>query len=718
MKSSKNNKTNDSLVMNVIDYYIETWNKKPKEFTYSEHLRKKLGIKTDKLVRNTKPQPILYIGNDDTNNFENEQINIPATTRLLYNKRKLYELPNFLLKLEDNYKKLLYFKEYILYDYNFIYMKAKLNELDFLAKFYDLTLSLFETCMKTQIDFLSDLKSSSVRLNSTNEKNDDNNNNNLSLSILNLAGINESNTSNNSSYSNNCQYINDLLIIIYVFLQNRSLIEQYPNSIALYLTSRLAQYSNSNNEIKKFLNIYETQCLSHNTLLALYNYQPLSNKQNTIAYSKHSINRLLYYLEEPLVFLLTNYDLNFINYKNNNQLGKVNLKHILINDHRSSLLCPRPHSSYEGSAQLSPISPNSNTGDSVFNSTIEMLNDPILASNLPIIEGGSQVVRSRTLSFNNITLESNRHSSVQTSGYETYLESSSNQNDELIDFKIRIAFTSKPQSKNVFINDLDGFIVLFHGYIIKIVNFKLNLLFEYECLNDIENVIILSTRHVLICMCNCLKLIDINTKKVKFEASFETNIETVYSNLNSYIVYITEYTKHVDPLLIVQLTNESLEIYKYLKDEMTFNLICIIPTYTGNTILSIDICESYYCENLYKTKYKKLNDLNRNTTFQFNLTPSSCNNYKHDNVLIKFTLLLSTFQLHIITIDTEGVSYTYKCDQIVLPVKIRSFMNTTTSVLDFSDKIILFDSGISDECVSISEQLFIYYIGEFDKAVT
>lgn len=30
----------DQIVFNVIDYYTEKWNKKPKPFSYSEHVRK------------------------------------------------------------------------------------------------------------------------------------------------------------------------------------------------------------------------------------------------------------------------------------------------------------------------------------------------------------------------------------------------------------------------------------------------------------------------------------------------------------------------------------------------------------------------------------------------------------------------------------------------------------------------------------------------------
>ena len=51
----------DSLITNVVHYFIETWNKNPKPFTYNEYVRAKKGLASinSSALRLTRPQPLV-----------------------------------------------------------------------------------------------------------------------------------------------------------------------------------------------------------------------------------------------------------------------------------------------------------------------------------------------------------------------------------------------------------------------------------------------------------------------------------------------------------------------------------------------------------------------------------------------------------------------------------------------------------------------------------
>jgi G:T/U-mismatch repair DNA glycosylase len=72
----------------VIDYYTEKWRHCPKEYKLS--LKKKSVSDSDKVmtvIRKTKTQAIRFLNKN--------------SKKICFNKRKLNELPNFILKLDD-----------------------------------------------------------------------------------------------------------------------------------------------------------------------------------------------------------------------------------------------------------------------------------------------------------------------------------------------------------------------------------------------------------------------------------------------------------------------------------------------------------------------------------------------------------------------------------------------------------------------------------------
>src|SRR6185312_12292427 len=115
----------DTMIMNIVDYFIETWNREPKEFSYSDKVYKKLK-KLDSNVqpksaakRNTKPQDICKVS---------------PKGHVKYNVRKLNELPRAILALSDLEKKLQLLEEHVYFHYEFIHGKAVLRGMDFLQK--------------------------------------------------------------------------------------------------------------------------------------------------------------------------------------------------------------------------------------------------------------------------------------------------------------------------------------------------------------------------------------------------------------------------------------------------------------------------------------------------------------------------------------------------------------------------------------------------------
>ena len=389
--------------------------------------------------------------------------------------------------------------------------------------------------------------------------------------------------------------------------------------------------------------------------MAPYCYLPLDNQlKTTISFQKTSINRLIYCLEQPYVFLLTNYNLFLINYRNQSRLGMLSLKNFLSTE------------------------------------------DPLDSKKKIRFSVSSNESLPRRTNSNGSTL-------ALYSSEDEHLAKANDNN--LIDFKIRIAFKYRPDTLIGCINELDGFILIFFSKTIKCISFSMTLIFDQECKSEIENVFILSTKHILIVFENSLRIIDIHTKLKVHESQFESTIDTVDSNLNSYIVYLPEYTSTFDPIICVTLTNGNIEVFKYIKETLDLCLLSVIPS-NRFSILSLKIDENYFIENLYKNRLSQPGGYTESTC-----TLKSSNS-KLDTTVLKFSVLFSNGQIFFYTIDAFGINYSYKCDQITIPAKIRNTMTSSADIIDFRGKILFFNNGELEPSLEIAEKFFMYNIGK------
>ena len=62
--SKLNSDGRNSVFSNLVDFYNETWKKKPKPFKYSDYVAKKLKLKVnqDEQIRDTSIQPTVFKG--------------------------------------------------------------------------------------------------------------------------------------------------------------------------------------------------------------------------------------------------------------------------------------------------------------------------------------------------------------------------------------------------------------------------------------------------------------------------------------------------------------------------------------------------------------------------------------------------------------------------------------------------------------------------------
>ena len=104
--SKLNNKERESVFSNVVDFFNETWKYKPKPFKYNKYVakKKKLDSENAEEIRETSVQKTVY--NDKDGN-------------LIYNKRKLTELPSFIAQLTSNLS-LPLACEHIYFNYDFL----------------------------------------------------------------------------------------------------------------------------------------------------------------------------------------------------------------------------------------------------------------------------------------------------------------------------------------------------------------------------------------------------------------------------------------------------------------------------------------------------------------------------------------------------------------------------------------------------------------------
>jgi hypothetical protein len=104
--SKLNSAERETIFGNVFDFFNETWKHKPKPYKYNEYIGKKLKLNEDKAkeTRDTTSQPTKYI--DPNGN-------------IVYNKRKILELPSFIFQLSASISiKLIC--EHVLFNYDFL----------------------------------------------------------------------------------------------------------------------------------------------------------------------------------------------------------------------------------------------------------------------------------------------------------------------------------------------------------------------------------------------------------------------------------------------------------------------------------------------------------------------------------------------------------------------------------------------------------------------
>ena len=122
-------KSKDSILMNVFDYFNEKWNEtkssgekgEKKEFEYSKTKLHKFEVKPNEkssqylAYRNTRPQKIKSESN-------------------IFNKRKLNELVNVIMMLENREEKIKLLKEFVYFNCEFMTAKAELHQIDFVIE--------------------------------------------------------------------------------------------------------------------------------------------------------------------------------------------------------------------------------------------------------------------------------------------------------------------------------------------------------------------------------------------------------------------------------------------------------------------------------------------------------------------------------------------------------------------------------------------------------
>ena len=82
-------KEREAIFANVVDFFNETWKHKPKPYRYNKYVAKKKNLKSDEAqeIRDTSTQPTSFV--DSKGNLK-------------FNKRKIIELPRFILQLTPN----------------------------------------------------------------------------------------------------------------------------------------------------------------------------------------------------------------------------------------------------------------------------------------------------------------------------------------------------------------------------------------------------------------------------------------------------------------------------------------------------------------------------------------------------------------------------------------------------------------------------------------
>ena len=135
----------DLLLMNVVDYFTETWNErksngengKMKEFEYEKATKNNKKLNQFKQSIAVEAGKIVYLAYRETKSQKIRQFGEHGSIK--YNKRKLSEFINVVLMLNSDRllnEKIELLKEHVYFNSEFILSKAELNDVDFLVELH------------------------------------------------------------------------------------------------------------------------------------------------------------------------------------------------------------------------------------------------------------------------------------------------------------------------------------------------------------------------------------------------------------------------------------------------------------------------------------------------------------------------------------------------------------------------------------------------------
>lgn len=96
------------MIINIIDYFTEKWRHTPKPYEYNKYLQQKLKLESNTAleIRNTGLQPTLFV-------------DIVSGGQVRFNKRKINQLPGFIMNLEPEQAALLLCK-HVFFNFDFL----------------------------------------------------------------------------------------------------------------------------------------------------------------------------------------------------------------------------------------------------------------------------------------------------------------------------------------------------------------------------------------------------------------------------------------------------------------------------------------------------------------------------------------------------------------------------------------------------------------------
>jgi hypothetical protein len=264
--SKLNSSQRSEIFQNVIDFFKETWKNKPKPFKYNEYVAKKLKLNSQaEAIRETTMQPTILKN---------------ASGVAKFNKRKICELPNFILQLTSNLAIPL-FCEQIVFDYSFL--SGLFHCLDY-------------------------------------------------REITDILG----NASNNSSYNLNEEVkmnLKEFKVIQMTFLQCSFTLTDYPNSALIQILSRLLKLYGYSKYFTKLVDEYDKYSLSMNSLIVPYQYLQSPGDDLIFQLEKHNYPITCTAIggdNDMYVFTVSN-KLNVVNLQTVSDVCNLQIKNTFVN---------------------------------------------------------------------------------------------------------------------------------------------------------------------------------------------------------------------------------------------------------------------------------------------------------------------------------------------------------------------------------------------------